>query len=71
MLFGKSWKTTTTGILAIVGSITAVVFAPKPLTETVIIAAATSLLTGLGLLFAKDGNVTGGTVTQGNKDDEK
>lgn len=64
MLFGKSWKTTTAGILAIVGAITAIVFAPKPLTEAVIISASTAFLTGVGLLFAKDNNVTGGDVKQ-------
>lgn len=64
-----SWKTTTAGILAIVGGITRLVFAIKTGTfnEEAIITTVTSILTGVGLLFAKDGDVTGGTVDNGKR----
>ena len=57
----KNWKTTSSGILLIIGAVVGVVFAPV-ITSVVIMAAATSAITGLGLLFAKDFNVTGGTT---------
>jgi len=56
----KSWKTTSMGVLAIVGAITAVAFAPV-ITAAVIMGAAASALTGVGLIFSKDAEVTGGT----------
>jgi hypothetical protein len=59
----KNWKTTSTGIIMIIGAIVAVIFT-KPLTQEVIIASATAVVGGLGLIFAKDNNVTGGTVEQ-------
>lgn len=58
--FLKNWKTTSAGILAIVGAVVSIAFAPV-VTPVIITAAATGLLTGIGLIFAKDGNVTGGT----------
>lgn len=60
----KSWKTTSAGILAIVGGITLLVFANHPLTSEAIMGAVTSILSGIGLMFAKDNNVTGGNVQQ-------
>jgi hypothetical protein len=62
-MFKKSWKTTSTGILAIVGSVIGGYFAYKAgnLNEGTIMALATSFLTGIGLLFSKDSDVTGGT----------
>lgn len=61
----KNWKTTMAGILAIIGGITTIVYAiiDKQLTSSAITAAATAILTGVGLLFAKDYNVTGGGDT--------
>ncbi len=55
-----SWKTTSAGILAIVGGITRIAFAIKAhaVTEEAVITAATAILTGLGLMFARDNNVT-------------
>lgn len=60
----KSWKTTSAGILSIVGAIVTVIYAPRPISPEVITGALTAVLAGIGLLFAKDGNVTGGSVTQ-------
>lgn len=60
----KNWKTTSTGITMIVAAIVGFYFAyvNKQLNEASITASVTSLLAGLGLVFAKDNNVTGGTV---------
>jgi len=58
--FFTNWKTTSFGILAIVGGIVALVFAPA-ITAPIIMGSATSIVTGVGLIFAKDGDVTGGT----------
>lgn len=62
----KNWKTTSSGIALILTGITAIVFAAKKgtLDQTVISASATSILSGIGLILAKDSNVTGGTVQQ-------
>lgn len=56
-----SWKTTSAGILLIIGSIGGIFFAPL-ITLPVIMTAATGTLAGIGLLFSKDSNVTGGTT---------
>lgn len=55
-----SWKTTSAGILAIVGGLTRLYFAFKAgsFTEEAITTAATAILTGIGLMFARDNNVT-------------
>lgn len=60
----KNWKTTSAGILAIVGGVCGLLFANHPLTQEAILISATSILTGIGLIFAKDNNVTGGTTQQ-------
>ena len=60
----KNWKTTVTGILTIVTaaiSITQALINGNQPDWTATIAAVTA---GLGLIFAKDSNVTGGTVQQ-------
>jgi hypothetical protein len=64
-----NWKTTSAGILAIIGALVGLVFAiiNKNLTPDVIMACATGILGGIGLLFAKDSNVTGGNVSNGLK----
>jgi len=58
-----NWKTTSAGIIAIVSAVTGFYFAWKSnnLTPGVITACVTGLLTGIGLIFSKDSNVTGGT----------
>lgn len=58
--FFTNWKTTSAGILLVIGSIVGVIFAPA-ITVPVIMGAATGVLGGVGLIFAKDGDVTGGT----------
>jgi hypothetical protein len=60
----KNWKTTSTGLLMIVGALTSLFFTTKnnALNEGSIMAAATGLMGGIGLLAAKDYNVTGGTT---------
>ena len=62
-----SWKTTSAGILAIVGAVTGLVFAivNKNLTPEVITTCIGSILAGIGLILAKDSNVTGGNVSNG------
>lgn len=58
----KSWKTTSAGIIAIAGAIVAFIFTAHD--QAAIMAEITALVTGVGLLFAKDSNVTGGTTPQ-------
>ena len=62
----KSWKTTSTGIVMIAGGITRLLFAIKSgnFSEEAIMTTITAVLTGIGLIFAKDNNVTGGSVQQ-------
>lgn len=62
----KNWKTTSTGITMIVAGIVGFYFAFKggQVNEGTITGSLTSVLAGIGLLFAKDNNVTGGTVVQ-------
>jgi hypothetical protein len=62
----KNWKTTSAGILAIVGGITRFAFAMKAgeFTEESVTTTVMAILTGIGLIFAKDGNITGGTIKQ-------
>jgi drug/metabolite transporter (DMT)-like permease len=66
----NSWKTTSSGIAMIVGGIVGLVFAIKAqnLSEASIMAAVTAILGGVGLVFAKDANVTGGTDVAKNND---
>lgn len=59
--FFTNWKTTSTGILAIAGAIVGLVFAPV-ITAPIVMTAITGGVVGIGLIFAKDGNVTGGTT---------
>lgn len=56
----KSWKTTLCGLLAALCTAGANVFTEY---KDVLYAAA-SFFVALGLVLAKDGNVTGGTVSQ-------
>ena len=54
-----NWKTSATGIAAVLGAI-----AHMLTTRTIGAEDITAIFTGVGLIFAKDGNVTGGTVSQ-------
>lgn len=56
----KNWKTTMAGITAIVGSVVGLYFAIKSgnINEATITGSVTGFLTGIGLLFAKDFNVS-------------
>ena len=64
---GTSWKTTSAGILAIVGALTGLFFAIKAnaVTAEVITGCVSGILVGIGLILAKDSNVTGGSVSNG------
>lgn len=56
-----NWKTTATGIgLMLIQILTHLIPVLPPAWATV----ATGLVAGLGLIFAKDSNVTGGSVQQ-------
>lgn len=62
--FLTNWKTSGSGVLMIlvgVGSLTGLTFGAPPMSADVAI---TTIMGGIGLLFAKDGNVTGGSVRQ-------
>ena len=56
MFAGKSWKTTTAGILAVVGGIVRFYFAAKAgqVTEEAITTSLTAILSGIGLIVARD-----------------
>ena len=61
----KNWKTTVTGILTILGGIAGggkLILAGQ-VTEGVSVLI-TALTAGIGLIVAKDNNVTGGTIKQ-------
>lgn len=53
-----NWKTTSTGIMAIIGALTRLGFAikNKDLNEEAIMTVTTGILAGLGLIFARDFN---------------
>lgn len=55
-----NWKTTSAGILALVTALTRLGFAVKQggLTEEAITTSAIAILSGIGLLFARDYNVS-------------
>ena len=50
----KNWKTTSSGILLIVGAIATIVYQHNSLSPELIMGAATAILGGIGLIFAKD-----------------
>ena len=61
----KNWKTTLTGVLTILGGVAAggkLILAGQ-VTEGVAVIF-TAVTAGIGLIAAKDSNVTGGTVQQ-------
>lgn len=55
-----SWKTTSAGLLAIIGGIVRLAFAIKhgAITEEAVMTTATTIVTGIGLLVARDNNVS-------------
>lgn len=55
----KDWKTTSAGILMILGGLIGIYFSVKSgtISEAGLLAAATSIVGGIGLLFAKDATV--------------
>ena len=60
----KSWKTTVTGICAIVAALAKAgsdLAAGHPIDYSVVVSA---IMVGVGLICAKDSNVTGGTTPQ-------
>ena len=59
----NSWQTTSAGILLVVAGICNIFFSDK-IDQTVIMAGATSIVGGIGLMFSKAQNVTGGTKEQ-------
>jgi hypothetical protein len=62
-----NWKTTSLGIMAIITAVTTLIFGilKGPVTPELITGCASGILLGIGLLFAKDKNVTGGNVSNG------
>jgi len=61
----KNWKTTTGGIIGILGALAIIgkaLLGDGGVSGAELTAAFASLGTGISLLFAKDANVTGGTV---------
>lgn len=55
-----NWKTTSSGLLSIIGGVVRLIFAfsNHGVTEEAIMTSATTILLGVGLLFARDVNVT-------------
>ena len=61
----KSWKTTSAGIAAIAGALITLWFKRAALDESLIMGAITAVLTGIGLITARDADVTSeGTKTK-------
>jgi hypothetical protein len=62
----KNYKTTISGVLAVLGAVVALgnAFVNGTIDATTIGTAITTFTAGIGLIFAKDNNVTGGTVKQ-------
>lgn len=57
----KNWKTTSAGIISIVGGAVTLYYNRHQLTEAIVMGSVTAIISGIGLIFAKDANVTGGT----------
>lgn len=55
----KNWATTSAGIISIAGGILGLIRGINMYDETVIIASITAILTGIGVMFSKQQNVTG------------
>ncbi len=63
----NSWKTTSTGILTILGAVLILWFQRAALTPEIIMGAATAVLTGIGLILARDNDKTSEDVGAGAK----
>lgn len=63
----RSWKTTSTGILAIAGALVGLWFKRDSLDEATLMAAVTAVVTGVGLLTARDDDKTSEDVGATNK----
>jgi len=52
----RNWKTTSAGLLAVIGGVTTIVYASiaNGLTQEVLMTAAAAILLGIGLIFASD-----------------
>jgi hypothetical protein len=62
----KSWKTTSAGLSLIISGVAGLYFAYKTnsINPATITTGTSAIFGGIGLIFAKDSNVTGGTVAQ-------
>jgi len=65
--FMINWKTSSAGVLMIATAILSFLSVKVPGMTVDPSTAGPLLITGIGLLFGKDGNVTGGTVSQDTK----
>lgn len=61
-----NWKTSATGLATVLGALATIItlLSHNPIDMNSVSTAVLALIGGFGLLFAKDGNVTGGTVGQ-------
>lgn len=67
LLTQGSWKTTSTGLVTILGGIVRLCFAVKAgnVTEEAVMTTLIAIVTGLGLIYARDNNVTSEQVNAG------
>ena len=70
MNIGTSWKTTSAGLTMILSGILGFVFGIKNhnLSDATITGSSTAIIGGVGLILAKDKNVTGGDTVSKNND---
>jgi len=62
-----NWKTSAAGAVSLLTGVAGLIqllSSGAPLAQIISSPAAAEIITGVGLIFAKDGNVTGGTVVQ-------
>ena len=55
----KNWKTTSAGVVMIIGAIVRLAVHEGTFSEELIMGAVIAVVGGIGLIVAKDGNVTG------------
>lgn len=64
-MFGKNWKTSLAGLTAVLGGLTALIKSLHDGSGTEALSTSIGMIiSGIGLLFAKDAGVTGGTIPQ-------
>lgn len=63
-----SWKTTSSGILMILGALIGIYYNRANLTPETLMVAATAILGGIGLIFARDNNVSSAAIVQKQED---